>query len=290
MAARRGLTFRRRVLGKELRTLRERHGITLKQAAEALGFSETKLSRIESGHNNLPKIEDLEGLLDRYGVTDVDQRETMLRLHRESLSHDPYVSYQYSVLPSMPMYASLETDARVIRAWHVMYVLGLLQCESYTRAQFVAAKPIDERTTQFVESNVRLRMDRKKALTRKDSPISLHAVLDESVLRRVVGSPEIMKQQYAELQRLCTLENVTVQILPLSNGCYRAESSFTIMDFDAPLDSVVCLDSATGVSFLEKESDLQQYNRQMDAMRSEAWGPSATIGFLDRLTKEIDSA
>ncbi|MFE9659154.1 Scr1 family TA system antitoxin-like transcriptional regulator [Streptomyces sp. NPDC005955] len=290
VAARRGPTFRRRALGKELRMLRERTGITIKEAATGLGFSETKLSRVETGHNNLPRVEDLEGLLDRYGVTDIDQRDTMLNLHRESLSRDPYVSFQNMALPGMPMYASLESDAREIRAWHPMYVFGLLQCESYMRAQFTISKPVNETTTQFIENNVRLRMERKNVLTRQDDPVALCVVLDESVLRRVIGSPEVMKRQYAELHRLCALDNVTVQVLPLRNGCYRAGSDFAILNFGASMDSVVYMDDSTGFTVTDREFDILQYNRRLDAMRSEALGPSATPALLESLAKELESA
>ncbi|MFD7550708.1 helix-turn-helix domain-containing protein [Streptomyces sp. NPDC059816] len=290
MAARRGPTFRRRALGKELRMLRERTGITIKEAATGLGFSETKLSRVETGHNNLPRAEDLEGLLDRYGLMDFDQREALLTLHRESLSRDPYVSFQNMVLPSMPMFASLESDAQLIRAWHPMYVFGLLQSESYMRAQFTISKPVDETTTQFIETNVRLRMERKKVLTRQDNPAALCVVLDKSVLRRVIGSPQVMREQYAELQRLCVRENVTVQILPLSARSYRTGGDFTILDFGASLDSVVFVDVSTGCTVTDKEFDIHQYNRRFDAMRSEALGPSATPDLLDQLIKEFDSA
>ncbi|MFD0444458.1 helix-turn-helix domain-containing protein [Streptomyces indonesiensis] len=56
MAARRGATFRRRELGKELRRLCEKNGLTILEAAEGLGFSDAKLSRVETGNNSLPGL------------------------------------------------------------------------------------------------------------------------------------------------------------------------------------------------------------------------------------------
>ncbi|MFD5558673.1 helix-turn-helix domain-containing protein [Streptomyces sp. NPDC127068] len=288
MAARRGPTFRRRALGKELRILRERTGITIQEAAAGLGFSDTKLSRVETGHNSLPRVEDLEGLLDRYGVEDIDQRDALLTLHRDSLSRDPYTPYRDSMPSGMPMYVGLESDAREIRAWQPMVVFGLLQSESYTRAQFMLAKPIEETTTQFVENNVSLRMERKRLITRSDSPITLRVILDESALRRVIGGPDVMKEQYEEIGRLSALDNVTVQILPQKAATYRADGNFILLTFDPPVDPVVQSDIPGSITVTDKRVDVWKYNQRFDAMRSEALGPSATPGFLQRLAREID--
>ncbi|MFI1888921.1 helix-turn-helix domain-containing protein [Streptomyces jumonjinensis] len=287
MAARRGPTFRRRELGKELRRLREKAQLTIQEAVSGLGFSDTKLGRVETGHNGLPRVEDLEKLLDRYGVNDIDDRDALLTLHRDSLSRDPWMPYR-SVMPSgMPMYMGLETDAREMRAWHPMYVFGLLQTEAYARAQFMVAKPIEETTTQFVENNVRLRMERKQLLTREDSPLVLRVILDESALRRMMGGPDIMKEQYEEIQRLGALDNVTVQVLPQRLVTYRADINFILLDFDSPVDPVVQSEIPGTITVTDKPIEVWKYNQRFDSMRSEALGPSATAGFLHQLAREL---
>jgi len=289
MAARRGPTFRRRELGKELRRLREKAGLTIQGAATGLGFSDTKLGRVESGHNTLPRVEDLEKLLDRYGVDDIDDRDTLMSLHRTSLSRDPWIPYR-SVMPSgMPMYVGLESDAREMRAWQPTHIFGLLQTESYTRAQFMAAKPVEETTTPFVEDSVRLRMERKQLITREEQPLALRVILDESTLRRVVGGPGVMKEQYEEIERLAALDHVTVQILPQQLATYRADFNFIILDFDAPVDPIVQSDIPGTITVTDRATEVWKYARRFDAMRAEALGPSATAGFLHRLAREINS-
>ncbi|MGW6361490.1 helix-turn-helix domain-containing protein [Streptomyces sp. NPDC055092] len=289
MAARRGPTYRRRELGKELRRLRESADLTIQTAAKGLGFSDTKLSRVESGHNTLPRVEDLEKLLDRYGVADIDDRDTLLTMHRNSLSRDPWTPFR-AVLPSgMPLYMGLEADAKEMRAWQPMHIFGLLQTESYTRAQFMAAKPVEETTTPFVEENVRLRMQRKELLTRDDNPLTLRVILDESALRRVVGGPEVMREQYEEIERLTTLDQVTVQILPQGTATYRGDVNFILLDFDAPVDPIVQSDIPGSIMVTDRPTDVWKYNRRFDAMRAEALGPSATAAFLQRLAREIEA-
>ncbi|MFF3460520.1 helix-turn-helix domain-containing protein [Streptomyces sp. NPDC002730] len=288
MAARRGPTFRRRELGKELRRLREKAGLTIQEAASGLGFSDTKLGRVETGHNSLPRSGDMENLLDRLGVDDIDDREALQTLNRDSLSRDPWMPYR-DVMPSgMPMYVGLEADAREMRAWQPMYIFGLLQTETYARAQFMVAKPVEETTTPFVENNVRLRMERKQAITREDSPLTLRVILDESALRRMIGGPDVMREQYEEIERLAARDNVAVQILPQKLVTYRADINFAVLDFDDPVDSIVQSDIPGTITVTDKPSDVWKYNQRFNSMRDEALGPSATAGFLHQLAREIE--
>ncbi len=287
MAARRGPTFRRRELGKELRRLRERKGFGTKEAAAAIESSESKLNRVESGHNQLPRVRDLEDLLDFYGVTDRSDREHLLMLHRDSLSADWYRPYQNSMPSGQPLYVGLESDASAMRAWHSQLVFGLLQTESYTRALFATAKPVDERTTEFVEESVAIRMKRKE-IVHGDDPIELRVILDEAALRRVVGGPEIMREQYAEIERVAALDHVTVQILPQSLPTYRSLANFVILDFDGGLEPVVMDEGSSVMTVSDKPREVWKHARKFDAMREGALAPAKTAEFLHRLAREID--
>ncbi|MFE5870953.1 helix-turn-helix domain-containing protein [Streptomyces roseifaciens] len=287
MAARRGPTFRRRELGKELRRLRERKGYSAKDAAEAIESSHTKIHRVESGHNQLPRVRDLEDLLDLYGVNDRGDREHLLALHRDSLSADWYRPYQNFMPSGALLYVGLESDAVTMRAWNSHLVFGLLQTENYTRALFMTAKLVDERTTEFVEKNVALRMERKE-IVHGDNPIELRVILDEAALRRMVGGPDIMREQYEEIERVAALDHVTVQILPQDLATYRSGANFVLLDFDSELDPVVMEDGPQVMTVSDKPREVWAYTRRFDAMREGALAPVTTPEFLHRLAKEID--
>ncbi|KPI06238.1 hypothetical protein OK074_4216 [Actinobacteria bacterium OK074] len=268
--------------------MREKAGLTIQQAVAGLGFSDTKLGRVETGHNNLPRVEDLEKLLDRYGVDDIDDRDALLVLHRDSLSRDPYIPYRDTMPSGMSLYAGLEADARAMRAWQPSYVFGLLQTEGYMRSMFLTGKSVEETTTAFVENNIRLRLERKRLITREDSPLSLRVILDESALRRMIGGPEVMKEQYEEIERLAQQDNVTVQILPQKLVCYRADINFAVLDFDSSVAPIVQSDISGAITVTDKEIDVWKHSQRFDAMRAEALGPSATAGFLHQLAREIE--
>ncbi|TDC71085.1 helix-turn-helix domain-containing protein [Streptomyces hainanensis] len=290
MAARRGPTIPRRQLGGELRRLRENSGLIVLEAAQRVGISETKLSKVERGLAGLPKISDLEALLELYGVTNEEDVEFLLDTHRQSLGRGWWTPYRSFMPSGMATYIGLESEARGIRAWQPNVVLGLLQTERYARALFEAAKPVDEHTTEFVERNVRLRMERKDAILRETNPIELWCVLDEAALQRRQGSVEVMVEQYEEVARLTQFDNVTVQILPLASTANRPTNSFSMLDFEPSLPPAVVVDGPSGtVSVVERDHEIWTHARRIDNLRAAALAPDETPRFLEDLTRKIAS-
>jgi transcriptional regulator with XRE-family HTH domain len=287
MAAPTGPTVRRMQLGWELKRLREKNGFTLAEAVAGLTFSTTKLYRVENGLSALPKVADLRALLDRYDVTDDDDIQFLVEIHRDSLNRGWWSHYRSTMPSGMAVYVGLESGARTIRAWQPNVVFGLLQTERYVRELLLAAKPVNETTTELVERTVQLRMDRKSLLTRKDSPAELWAILDEAALLRVVGDTDVMREQYEEIAKLAVLDNVTVQILPTSTATYRSSDNFILLEFGAPLPTVVQSDMADGSNVSDKDTTIWAFTRKFDALRAGALSPGETPQFLNRLAGEI---
>ncbi|MEU5160829.1 helix-turn-helix transcriptional regulator [Streptomyces sp. NPDC020875] len=287
MAAKRGATFRRRELGKELRKLREEKGMTLQSVSDALGFSHSKLARVEVGENDLPRVADLQRLIAHLDPEmSEDDQETLLRLHRESLSKEPWTPYKAYMPSKMPTFRGLEQDATVMRAWQPSFVYGLLQTEDYSAALYQIAKPVDETTTEYIEQNVRLRMERKELITRSENPLELRVIMDEAAVRRIVGGYDIMRAQHREIVELAELDNVTVQVLPHDVVTYRTESNFTLLDFAETLAPVVQTDMWNTISVTDERREVLRSVRRFDAMRDSALPPAKTAGFLEQLTRE----
>ncbi|EFL21673.1 xre family toxin-antitoxin system, antitoxin component [Streptomyces himastatinicus ATCC 53653] len=287
MAAPTGPTVRRMQLGWELKRLRDKAGFTLAEAVDGLTFSTTKLFRVENGLSALPKAADLKALLDRYGVEDEEDVDFLMQIHRDSLNRGWWSVYR-SVLPSgMGMHIGLESGARTSRTWQPNVVFGLLQTTRFARELFQSAKPVEETTTEFVERHIQIRMERKKALTRRDNPMELWVIQDEASLRRVVGSPDVMREQYEEIQNLVRLDNVTVQILPMATPAYRPHTNFNLWEFGSPLPSVVQSDAADGSDISDKETTIWAFSRRFEHLRAAALAPGETPGFLQGLAREI---
>jgi transcriptional regulator with XRE-family HTH domain len=274
-------------LGQELRRLREKSGFTLAQAVDGLTFSSSKLHRTENGLTALPKVQDLRELLDRYGVEDEEDIDFLVEVHRDSLKRGWWSIYR-NVLPSgMAMFIGLENGARSSRTWRPDVVYGLLQTERYARELFLAAKPVDETTTEFVERHIQLRMERKGTLTRRESPLEQWVIMDEAALRRVVGNADTMREQYEEIEKLARHDNVTVQILPMGSATYRSDFNFTLLEFGNPLPAIVQVDQPDGSDINDKDTTIWSFARRFEALRAGALAPSETPAFLHRLAREI---
>jgi hypothetical protein len=225
---------------------------------------------VENGLSAPPKAADLRALLDRYGVEDEEDVDFLTDIHRDSLNRGWWSLFR-SVLPSgMGMYIGLESGAHRVRAWQPNVVLGLLQTERYAREMFQAAKAVEETTTEFIERHIQIRMERKRARVRRENSMELWVIQDEASLRRVVGSPEVMREQYEEILRLSQLDNVTVQILPMATATYRPGSNLTLLEFGTPLSTVVQSDTADGSEISDNDTTIWSFSRRFEGLRAAA--------------------
>lgn len=128
-------------------------------------------------------------------------------------------------------------------------------------------------------------MWRKKALVGSD-PLKLSAIIYEPALRYVVGSPEVMREQYDEITKLAELDTVTIQVLPQSLRGYLCPHDITLLDL-GELPPVVQVDAGGGPSVTDKPRDVARFQRQFDAMARSARPPEDTPELLHHLSREI---
>lgn len=293
MAAKRGRTSQRLELGLQLRQLRETcgqgetgGGLTRKQAVQGLKISETSLQRIETGALNFRNVGDLRKLLSKYGVTDEAVIESFINLNRESSTQDWLTQYRGPMPPELPAFVGLEPEARSMKAYHPTLVHGLLQTEDYATALHEVQKPVEETPSDLVRSSVELRMKRQEILTR-ENPVKLHVILGEAALRYPVGGAASMREQYAKLEEVSTLEHVTLQVLPFRWG-YRTTNDFAILDLGDRIPPRVQIDSAwNAVSTSDKPREVARFTRRFDALVASALPPEDTAKFLHRLDREL---
>ena len=86
------------------------------------------------------------------------------------------------------------------------------------------------------------RLARQALLARADPPL-LYVLLDEGVLHRPVGTPEVMAGQLARLADLSEQTYATLQVIPYSAGAHIGlQGGFAIADLP-DLPGIVFLDS-----------------------------------------------
>jgi transcriptional regulator with XRE-family HTH domain len=266
------------LLGSQLRRLREARGITREAAGYSIRASESKISRMELGRVSF-KTRDVEDLLTLYGITDEQERSSLLALAREANVAGWWHSYS-DVLPSwFPTYVGLEGAASLIRAYEVQFVHGLLQTEEYARA--VVRRGMKGASDADVDRRVALRMERQKYLVDENAP-DFHIVLDEAALRRPYGDREVMRGQLQHLIEISERPNVRLQVMPFGFGGHSGESgAFTILSFpESDLSDVVYLEQLTSALYLDKSEDVTQYETAMKELQHDSPGPDESRDVL----------
>jgi transcriptional regulator with XRE-family HTH domain len=272
-------TLKRRQLGRLLRRFREDIGMTLDQAAPRLEWSPSKLSRIEKGQQSVD-VHGVRSMLDLYDIG--DRWAEVLDLAREARKKGWWLAY--GIIDQG--YLGLETDAGLVRDFQTMYVPGLMQTEAYARAVFRTARL--RRTEAELDKQVAARMVRQGRLT-AENPLELAVIVDECVLLRPVGGPEIMRAQLRHMVGLAGLPNLSFQVLPLSGEAHICmDGAFTLLSFPHPEDADVAYgEYPVGAVHVEKKADVDACRLVFDQLRSQALNPSESAALVERMAKQL---
>ncbi|SRR6266851_4849076 len=274
----------RMILGRQLQALREKAGLSHEQAAEAIYSSQWTVRRMERAEGGL-KLLTVKSLLMAYGVTDTREIDAFLSLARDASKPSWWHSYD-DVLPSWFRIAlGLEESASLIRAYEPQVIPGLLQAEGYIQAITAASFPAA--TPEETQRRVALRLARQELLTKPGAP-GYRAVLEETVLRRPVGGPQVMRAQIACLIEAAGRPDVTIQVIPFAAGWHPAMyGMFNIFRFPGDdLPDVVYSEALTSATYLSKPEETAKYAEALDRMCAQAASPGQTITILRDILKE----
>ncbi|MFG1961347.1 Scr1 family TA system antitoxin-like transcriptional regulator [Nonomuraea sp. NPDC049028] len=258
--------------GRELARCRKEKGLSQRRLADHLDCSPSLVGHIETGSRN-PQL-DLAEACDRFfGLPDT---EYFVRLCRR-IHQSPYGPGWF-----LRWLEEIEPNAVTLRTWDPLLVPGLLQTEDYARAVFRGhlATPAPE-----VEEQAAARMERQLILNR-DNPPALWVLLDEWVLRRSIGGPQIMADQLRYLATAADRHNVTVQIVPADNPCTDGlMSSFVIGELlDAP--TTVSVESA-GKGEVSAEHELVSLIwGRYDRLRADADRPGESLDMIKEAAEQ----
>jgi transcriptional regulator with XRE-family HTH domain len=274
----------RRELGQRLRGLRLDKELTVADAASRVGFSQSRLTKIELGQG--AKREDVLNLLDVYEETDPQQQAALLAMVRAGASKEWWEG-RHALPPKFGNYLGLESVAATLQAYDTTLVHGLLQTSDYARALLRAERP--ELLAHEIDRLVELRMRRQEILTRADPPPpTVWSVMDEAVLRRQVGGKETMHAQLQRLIERSELPNMTLLVMPDDLGAHAGlPGPFSILQFETGARPVVYVDSQAGNLYLEKDDDLRRCQQTMNHILAAAPGPDRSLALIRQVAKEM---
>ncbi len=277
-----GPTVLRILLGTQLRRLRESRGISAQAAAKAIRGSDSKISRMELGRNAIREIDVLD-LLTFYGVGAVE-REQLLNLAEQA--NRPGWWHRFNdILPDwFQAYVGMEEAATAIRVYEPQVIPGLLQTPQYTAAVLAVCDiPVGE-----AERHVILRKERQRRFA--EGRLKLWAIVEETALRRPVGSRQTLRDQLCYLLSLTGRSNLTLQIIRDGTSGHAVPSGFTILRFgESDLPDVAYLEHLTSALYFDKKSDVDRYVLAMERLSIISAKPDETPGILAASIDKLDN-
>ncbi|MFJ1790679.1 helix-turn-helix domain-containing protein [Kitasatospora griseola] len=255
-------------LGLRLRELRTEGGLTGRQLAECLGWTQSKVSKLETGRQTATH-EDLRAWADGVGqagaAAELSTRlrafETQSRSWRRQLAsgHRPVqdrltVEYEQSA---------------VMRAWESSMVVGMLQTADYARHVFETFAEL-YRSPRDIEEAVNARVRRQELLYRRGK--RFHVVLWEAALRARLCPPAVMVAQLDRLSSVVGLDSVTLGIVPFEAALdLPPANAFWIHD-----ERLVVTEDWHAELWLDDPDSIALYLRVWESLnRSAVHGPAA---------------
>ena len=276
----------RRRLRNELRTARLNKELTQEQVATAMEWSLSKMNRIEKAKTGI-SANDLKALLRLYGITDKERTEELIALARAARQTPWWRSYAGIAPATLLQLIDYESAASAISQFEPMFVPGILQTEEYARAvlrlSYGEGSPAER-----VPALVDLRTRRRDLLVSEDAP-TFSFLLDESVIRRLVGSPAITSQQLTRLAELADRPNVTIRVVPFAAGPHPGmRGAFKVIEFDdEPDENVAFLEGPRGDFISDDPEETKSYLETFNRIAQKALGPSESVGLLRKAAGEM---
>ncbi|MER6011818.1 helix-turn-helix domain-containing protein [Streptomyces bluensis] len=279
------MTIRRRLLGNEMRRLREARGLSLDAAADRIVVDKSKISRMENGKGPLTKKQ-LHTLLDMYELRDTKLREELDRLCKDGRSRDLMQPRSSAMPPRLQELMELEEMADSIFVYEPMVVPGLLQTKEYAEAIMRHFVDGDDE----VQRGVTLRMKRQEIFTREDGAPRVIFVLDEAALRRQAGSAEVQARQLHRLAEVNRPPYLTIQLIPFERGAHHGlYGTFQLFSFrEAALNDLVLVEHQGGRIFFEQEAAVEPFQRAADALRAYALPSDVSMEMISEIAQRLE--
>jgi Domain of unknown function (DUF5753) len=217
-------------------------------------------------------------MLDAYQVTDPDTREWVLGLSERAGERGYWLAIRHDLPEDFQQLLHVEATLLARRQLETGVVPGLLQTPDYTRALVTGGSPgLD---FEMAERRVLARMARQRVLNRP-KPLRYHAILDESILTRPVGTPSVMRGQLAKLVDAAESEHTTIQVLPRSVGATPAvDGSFSILTLPEPIPDFGYAECPGGAMYIEDRAHVRELLEKWGILTDHALTPAESLDVI----------
>ncbi|MFR9758232.1 Scr1 family TA system antitoxin-like transcriptional regulator [Streptomyces sp. TR06-5] len=257
--------------GKLLRLFRDRTGLTQQQLGDAIGYSLEQVASVERGRRPAKQTftEAAETTLEACGA---------LRVLQEDVDHAKLPAFFRDA-------ALLESEAISRFSYDPLLVPGLLQTEDYARALLNAHfPPLDEET---VEERVSARIARQSLLTRVRPPFVFVFILEETVLHRQIGDPEVMRQQLTKLLECSRMRNVELQVMPTSRGAHSGLNGPMVLLETTDRQRYAYVETQDIVSVASDRDEVSELWLRHGMLRTQALDTEESARIIQRVAGEL---
>jgi transcriptional regulator with XRE-family HTH domain len=284
VSTRTGRSVRQRRAAAELKRLRELALLTADEVAQQIGWSASKVSRVENARIRL-RPDDVERLLGLYEVG-AEQRETLISLVEEDGDKKWWDAYADILSPDMLTLISFEAEASTALNYEPMVIPGLLQTKAYARRVIHMWRSITSVPPPELERRLEVRLNRQRVISSTD-PLKLSVIIDEAVLRRQIDERAVMREQLHHLVDASELPNVRLQILRLSG--LHVTSAGPIMSLRIPdFGDVVYLEDFTdGHLYIDDAAVIYQHALVFEKLSQASLDPDESRQLIRQTANEL---
>ncbi len=272
------------ILGRRLRStlqsFREDKELTQAEAARRLGWSASKLLRIENGKHGI-SVEDLEQLLGLYGITDPGQTRDLWSAAKIAASGQRSAPTGRGLTAEYRKYLTFERAASRIKHFEPLLIPGHLQTSEYADA-VIRGLADDDDTDEAIAERVAQRREIRAGVHGRTPPPNMHFLIDEAAIHRRIGGAVVMAEQLRHLSVLSRRSNIAIQIIPFELGVHPGLSGpFSLLEFEGPEPAVLYREGGL-VDHIDRDGQLDQIQlhlRRFDELVELA----APTAWLDRI-------
>ncbi|WP_260194981.1 helix-turn-helix domain-containing protein [Actinophytocola gossypii] len=257
----------RQLIAEEVRALRDKRGLTQDELARRIGFSQSTVKNIETGYR-VPTREQatlLDEALDTAGS--LGRLEARIRAA--------------PIAPGFRPFVAAEAEARTLKTFEHTLVPGLLQTEDYARTLVEGYPGL---TRDEVAARVTAKMGRQVVLDTEEPPW-LWAVIDEQVLHREVGGPEVMAAQLLKLAEFARRPRITIQVLSAARAHAGLVGAFVIAEL-ARQPTVAYLESVLGGQTVQDPAMVETMAVVFDTIRTDAFSGGESLDLIEEGTRQ----
>ncbi|MFJ8308903.1 MULTISPECIES: Scr1 family TA system antitoxin-like transcriptional regulator [unclassified Streptomyces] len=265
-----------KALGKQMKVLRERAGLSQRELGAMVSYGEDLISAIERGvRTPQPEfLERVDELLGANGVLMAAVPEVRAALARSRTRHPDWFRD----------YADAEAKAVALHDYSTQAIPGLLQTEEYARAIFTHRRPLLDEGT--IEKRVADRLARQQLFEHWPGP-TFSFVLEEAALQRPTGGRGVQANQLRQLLRFGRLRTVELQVMPVDREDHPSQDGSFILLTPKGRQQVAYTEIYGHPRLITDPEEVRVFSDRYGIIRARALTPQESLSLIEKMLGEL---